>query len=283
MSEAKTPPAPARASLIARMRRIDLGRLALGLYTGCFLLLVITPIALVVVASFAPTPFITFPLRGASFQWYVRVLEYRPFMHSLGISVVVAVVSALIGAVFAVPAALPLARSRHPLSHAFVGFLLSPISIPGIVFGFSLLYFLAALSIGPGMLALLIAHSIVAIPYILRTALSVYRTMPPDTEDAAVITGASRLQVLYYVTLPQMRAGVFAGMLFAFLISLDNLPVSFFFGTATTSTLPVVMMSYLQNQFDPSVAAIATIQMLLAVVALLAVDRFYGVGRLTSA
>lgn len=264
-------------------RRADPGKIALGIYTVIFLLLVVLPIVLVVVASFAPTPFITFPLSGLSTQWYVRVFEYRPFMHSLGVSVQIAVISSVIGAFFAVPAALALARSESKWANALVAFLLSPISIPGIVAGFSLLYFLAALSLGPGFRSLLIAHSIVAIPYILRTALSVYRTISPATEDAAVVLGATRLQTLMYVTLPQMRPAIMAGMLFSFLISLDNLPISFFFGTATTSALPVVMMSYLQNQFDPSVAAVATIQMLLAVAALLIVDRLYGVGRLNAA
>ncbi len=70
-----------------------------------------------------------------------------------------------------------------------------------------------------------------------------------------------------------MRPGIFAGGLFAVLISLDNLPISFFFGTSSTNTLPVVMLSYLQNQFDPSVAAVCTVQMALAVVALLVVER----------
>lgn len=270
-------------SQLARLRRLDIGKAGLALYTALFLLLIVAPIVLVVFASFAPTPFITFPIRSLSLRWYERVLDYGPFMSSLRTSVLVAVVSSALGALIAVPAALPLARSRHPASAAVVGFLLSPISIPGIVVGFSLLYFLATLSIGPGLMALLIAHTVIAVPYILRTALSVYRTMSPNTEDAAVILGASRLQALVDVTLPQMRAGIFAGILFAFLISLDNLPVSFFFGTATTSTLPVVMMSYLQNQFDPSVAAVATIQMLLAVAALVAVDRIYGVSRLTAA
>lgn len=264
-------------------RRFDLGRALLVLYTVLFLAFLVVPILLVVVVSFAPTPFVTFPMRGGlSLQWYERVFEYRPFLDSLWLSVKLAVVSSVVGALFALPAALALARSPGRLSGAVVAFLLSPISIPGIVVGFSMLYFFSAMLIRPGFTALLIAHSIVAIPYVLRTALGVYRTMPPHAEEAAIILGASRLQVLYHVTLPQLRPAIFAGMLFSFLISLDNLPISFFFGTASSSALPVVMMSYLQNQFDPSVAAIATIQMVLAIVALLVADRIYGIGKLNS-
>jgi putative spermidine/putrescine transport system permease protein len=66
------------------------------------------------------------------------------------------------------------------------------------------------------------------------------------------------------------------------LTSLDNLPLSFFFGSSTTNTLPVVMLSYMENQFDPSIAAISTVQMLIAIVALLVLDRVYGIEQLTA-
>ena len=70
--------------------------------------------------------------------------------------------------------------------------------------------------------------------------------------------------------------------MFAILTSMDNLPLSFFFGTASVNTLPVVMLSYMENQFDPSIAAISTVQMIIAVAALLLLDRIYGIERLTS-
>ncbi|GAA5234997.1 ABC transporter permease [Verticiella sediminum] len=264
----------------ARRRSPDLGRLLLPGYVVCFLFFIVLPIALVVIVSFSPSPFLRFPITDLSLRWYQRVFEYEPFITSLKTSVLLAVVSSSVGAVVAVPCALAIARSRSQAAKAVVFLLLSPISIPGIVVGFALLYYLAALGLGPGFTALLVAHTVIAIPYISRTVISVYLTMPASVEESAVILGASRAKVLLYVTLPQLRHGIFAGVLFAFLISLDNLPVSFFFGTAQTDTLPVVMMSYLQNQFDPSVAAIATIQMLLAVAALLVVDRVHGLGRM---
>ena len=258
------------------------GRTFLSVYTALFLLFLIGPIVLVVIASFSPTPFVTFPLKGASLRWYERVLEYRPFLDSLWLSVQLAVLSSLIGSAVAIPAALVLGRTNKGYTNAITGLLLSPLSIPGIVVGYSMLYSFSAIYIRPGFLALLIAHSIVAIPYVLRTTLSVYKSMPPHCEEAAVILGANRFQVLVHVIVPQLGPAIFAGMLFSFLVSLDNLPISFFFGTAGGSPLPVVMMSYLQNQFDPSVAAIATVQMALAVIALFVVDRVFGIGKLNN-
>nr|WP_239032025.1 hypothetical protein [Paroceanicella profunda] len=84
-----------------------------------------------------------------------------------------------------------------------------------------------------------------------------------------------------HVTLPLIRPGIMAGSLFSFLTSFDNLPVSYFFGSADTNTLPVVMLSYMEHQFDPSIAALSTLQLLLAVVALIVVDRIYGIDKMT--
>jgi putative spermidine/putrescine transport system permease protein len=268
---------------VRRRARLDIAAIALSVYMALFLLFIIFPIAAVVIVSFSSASFIVFPLPGLSWRWYWHIIEYRPFIDALIVSIEVALASALIGAVLGVPAALALARGRGFGAGMLASFLLAPISVPAIVLGFALLYFLSSLALGISLTSLIIAHSVVAIPYIARTVLATYRALPPELEEAASILGASRWQTLRYTTLPLVRPGIFAGGLFAVLTSLDNLPLSFFFGSATTNTLPVVMLSYMQNQFDPSIAAMSTVQMLIAVIALLVLDRTYGIERLTAA
>lgn len=202
---------------------------------------------------------------------------------SLLVSIEVALGSSLMAALLGIPAAMVVARSNHPVASLVGDLLLAPISIPAIMLGLSLLYFLSSVSLGISMGALLIAHTVVSIPYMVRTVLAVYRSISPNLEEASAILGATRLQTLRHTILALIRPGIFAGGLFAFLISLDNLPLSFFFGTANTNTLPVVMLSYMQNQFDPSIAAISTVQMLMAVVILGIVEMTYGIKRLTVA
>lgn len=266
-----------------RRPRRNWGAWALGAYVGLFLLFLVLPIISVVWVSFSSASFIIFPISGYSLRWYARILEYRPFIDALLVSIQIAIGSAVIGAVLGVPAALWAARSRGWAASLVANLLLAPISVPAIVLGFSLLYLLAAMSLGISFVSLLITHSVVAIPYVARTALAVYRSLPPDFEEAASVLGASRWQTLRHVTLPLIRPGIFAGALFSILISLDNLPLSFFFGSSSTNTLPVVMLSYMQNQFDPSIAAISTVQMLIAVVTLLVVNAVYGIDKLTAA
>lgn len=266
-----------------RRSKPDYAAWALGAFVVLFLVFLVLPILAVVAVSFSSASFIAFPFPSLSTRWYARILEYRPFIDSLVVSIQLAFASAALGAILGVPAALWAARSRTPAETFIANLLLAPLSIPAIVLGFSLLYLLSALTLGISFLSLLITHTVVAIPYIARTTLALYRTLPPDFEEAAAILGATRFQTLIHTTLPLIRPGIFAGALFAVLISLDNLPVSFFFGSAQTNTLPVVMLSYMQNQFDPSIAAISTVQMLIAVAVLLVVNAVYGIDRLIAA
>lgn len=267
---------------VRRRRRARYGVIALALYVLLFLGFIVAPIVSVVAVSFSTASFIAFPIPGFTLRWYWRIIEYKPFVDALIVSGEVAVLSTLFGTLLGVPAALALARSRATAAAAVSNFLLAPVTVPAIVLGLALLYFLSSLSLGISFTALLIAHTVAGIPYIVRTVLSVYRAIPPDLEEAAAILGASRWQTLVHTTLPLVRPGVFAGGLFAILTSLDNLPLSFFFGSANTNTLPVVMLSYMENQFDPSIAAVSTVQMLIAIVVLLIADRVYGIEKLTS-
>ncbi len=274
---ALAPPLPVRRRL-----RVRYGVIALALYVLLFLGFIAAPIVSVVVVSFSTASFIAFPIPGFTLRWYWHILEYKPFVDALIVSGEVAVLSTMFGTLLGIPAALALARSRGTAAAIVSNFLLAPVTVPAIVLGLALLYFLSSLSLGISFTALLIAHTVAGIPYIVRTVLSVYRSIPPDLEEAAAILGASRWQTLLHTTLPLVRPGIFAGGLFAILTSLDNLPLSFFFGSANTNTLPVVMLSYMENQFDPSIAAISTVQMLIAIVVLLIADRVYGIEKLTS-
>lgn len=247
-----------------------------------FFVFVVAPIAVVVVVSFTPDSSLTLPFEGASLRWYRRLWEYRPFVDSLATSLALALLASAFAVVLAVPAALVLGRSHGAAANALTAFLLAPIAIPALVIGFALLYFLSGIGLGVSFAALLLAHTVVSVPYVTRTCLAVYRNIGIHQEEAASALGASAWQTFVFVTLPLIAPGIFAGALFSVLVSLDNLAVSYFFGTANVTTLPVVMLSYLQNQFDPAIAAISTVQMAITVTLLLVVEKTYGLRALTT-
>ncbi len=237
-------------------------------YVAVFFGFLLAPVAIVVAVSFTAQSYVTFPIQGFSLRWFRAVYEYPAFLHAFEISLEIAVLSALFASLLGVPAALALARGRGQAARLAMVFLLSPLAMPLIVLGFALLFYLSALGLGVSFLALLIAHTLVSLPYIVRAVAAQYRGLPPGQEEAAQVLGASGIRVFMHITLPMIRPGVFAGCLLAILTSIDNLPISYFFGSVRTNTLPVVMLSILQNQFDPSIAAVSSLQLVLAVASL---------------
>lgn len=254
----------------------------LAIYVICFFIFMLAPILIVATASFSDTNFVTFPISGFTFRWFWRVWEYEPFRNSFILSLEVAVSSAICATIVGVPAALVLVRSRNRFAQSLMGFLLSPLSMPSIVIGFSLMFYLAAIGIKLSFFSLLIAHSVVSIPYIVRTVGGIYRSISPNYEDAARILGANGPRAFFYITLPMIRPAIFAGCMFSVLISIDNLPLSFFFSSNETNLLPVVVLSYTEFQFDPSVAAVCTLQLLIAMIFLGSLEWIYGLKRMAT-
>lgn len=259
-------------------RLVDIGLFA---YVAAFAIFLLAPIVVVVIVAFSGESFVTFPVKTYSLRWFVQFFEYRPFVNSFIISVQIALLSALLGALLGVPAGLMLVRSRSPAAVATMTFLLSPLSLPHIVLGFALLFYLSLFGLGVSFLSLLAAHTVASLPYIVRTVAGVYRSVSPNLAEMAFVLGASRWQAFRYVTFPTIRAGLFAGCLLSVLLSLDNLSLSLFFGSSSTNTLPVVMLSYLESQFDPAIAAASTIQLFVALVVLVLIERFYGLRSLS--
>lgn len=269
-------------ALVRRRRRTDWERIVLGAFVALFFAFVLAPILIVVVVAFGAKEYVSFPIEGFSFRWFYRIVEYRPFIDSFVVSLYLAFSSTILAGIIGVPAALALVRGRSRYATAISTFLLSPLSMPLIVLGLAFLFYLSALGFGVSFLSLLVSHTVVGLPYIVRTVAGVYRSVSADYEESASILGASKWQTFWLVTLPLIRPGIFAGSLFSILISFDNLPVSFFFGSAQTNTLPVVMLSYIEHQFDPSIAALSAVQMLVAVIALFVVERVYGLKHMSA-
>jgi putative spermidine/putrescine transport system permease protein len=250
-------------------------------YLWLFFGFIFAPIVIVIVVAFQEAAFVSFPIQGFSLQWIEKAVSYKPFTDSLITSFQVATLSTLLAMLLGTPAALALAKRESRWADVIVTILLSPLSVPLIVLGFALLFYLSRAGLGTSFIGLLLAHTLVGLPYIIRTVIAVYRTVGRDLEEAARMLSATRWQVLWHITLPMIRPGLVGGGMLAFLISIDNLPVSYFFTSVTTVTLPVVMLSYIESSFDPSIAALSLIQLLIAFTGLLIVERIWGLHMLS--
>jgi putative spermidine/putrescine transport system permease protein len=261
----------------------DRGVLVLRIYCGAVLLFLSMPIVIAIGVAFGQDRIARFPPRGISLHWFGAALAEPAFSNALVNSLELAVLTTIFAILIGLPAAIALVRRRFPAQAALEAFLLSPLSLPGVLYGISMLVFLGATTFGLNWWGLLIAHVVIAVPYILRALLAVYRGFDRGLEEAALVLGANPWRTFWHVTLPLLRPGLAAGGLFAFLISFDNVPVSIFLTTERDNTLPVTIMSYLVSQdFDAIIGAISAIQVAIVLVLLYALDRLYGMGRLTS-
>lgn len=260
---------------------------SLGLGTKIIVALIIAflaaPIVIIVSVAFTSAEFVSFPPRGFSFRWFAKVLTDSQFVVPLWNSFVLALAATGVSVVLAVPAALALVRSDLPFKEALLAFMLSPLSLPTIILAAALLFFLARFGLGTSPLGLLIGHVVITVPYVLRTVLGVYAGIGREVEEAARTLGARPWQVFWRVTLPMIRPGLLAGGILAFLLSFDEVAVALLLSTADTTTLPVAVLSYLVYNYDPAVAAISTVQIVIVIALLLVLERFLGVKHLIAA
>ena len=247
--------------------------------TAAMMIFILAPLLVVMSVSVSDSYFVTFPPQGFTLSWYAKVLQDRDFLAALQLSAVLAFCTTMGSLLLGVPAAFALVRGNF-LGQSFLkSLVLSPLVFPALVTGLALLQLLSSFGSGDARVNLLIGHIVVTAPYVVRTVVSSLQLMDINLEEAARTLGASRMKTFWRVTLPQIAPGVAAGSLFAFMVSFDNYPISMWLANSEYSPVPLVLMRQLVNVFDPSVPAMSTIIILLAVVGVLILERLVGLRR----
>ncbi|QEI04974.1 ABC transporter permease [Pigmentiphaga aceris] len=249
------------------------------------LLFVITPLIAVIWVSGFSNKVISFPPQGYSFDWYLNAWRLDTFREGFWLSLKVSLMSTAIGMLVGVPAALAMVRGNFP-GKAFVSTLLmSPMMIPGVVAGSALyVYFiqfelLSTVQVAATLPGLIAAHSVLTIPWIVRLVVASLISNGNQIEEAALNLGATPWTVIRRVTLPMARPGLVAGGLFSFIVSFTDLEKSIFLVGPGSTTLPIAIVNYLEWNLDPTVSAVATIQILMIGAALVFSDRYVKLSR----
>ena len=159
------------------------------------------------------------------------------------------------------------------------GLLLSPLIFPVLVTGLALLQLFSGYGWMDTKLKLLIAHTVVTSPYVIRTVLTSLQLVNVSLEEAARTLGATRWKTFTRVIFPQIAPGVASGSIFCFMVSFDNYPVSMWLADSANLPVPIVLNRQIGTVFDPSVATMSTIIILLAVTVVLVLDRLVGLRR----
>jgi ABC-type spermidine/putrescine transport system permease subunit II len=237
---------------------------------GVVIVFLVAPIVVIVLASFNATPFLQFPPHGWSLRWYARFFAtprwYEAALLSLQVAVVVTVAATTLGTL----AAIGLVRGRARWRGALELFFVSPMVVPAIVMAVGLYFLLAPLRLTGSAGALVLGHTVTAIPVVLVIVVASLRLTDASLELAARSLGASWWRTLRHVTVPSVAPAILAGAAFAFLVSFDEVVLAVFLGGPDATTLPKRMWESMRFDIDPTLTAISTLLTLVAIVVLAA-------------
>ncbi|MEJ2623412.1 MAG: ABC transporter permease [Pseudolabrys sp.] len=255
------------------------GPLAL-IYHTLFVIFMLAPIVIVCVVAFTPNGYLSFPTHGLSLRWFRAIAQYPEFINAFWTSIWLGALSSAIALSLSVPAALAIARYRFVGREALSALFMSPLMIPPVVLGIAFLRFFSLIGLGGTFTGLVLAHIVIVFPFALRLTLASAVGMNRSVEQAATSLGASDWTVFRRVTLPLILPGIASGWALAFIQSFDEVTMTIFVATPGTQTLPVRMFLYIQDNIDPLVTSVSASVIAITTVALIILDRVYGLERL---
>lgn len=256
--------------------------LALYLVDGLIVAFILAPIVIVIIVSFSSGEFVRFPPPGLSLKWYPQVFRLEGFVDAYFLSLKLALIVTCLSLILGATASLSMVRYAFPGKEFLTSLFLSPLIFPAIVTGIALLQFFSMLRVTSSFAMLVIGHTVITIPYVVRTVTASLVGMNRNVEAAARVLGADLLQTFFFITLPLIRPGILAGGIFAFIISFDNYTVSLFLRDASTATIPIRIFLYIEHTFDPSTAAASSVLVFMSLLTIVIAERLVGLKRLVS-
>ena len=236
----------------------------------------LAPNAIVMLTSFSNDAYLAFPPTHWGFGGYAALFRNSAFQAGLETSVVLGAAVTLATLVFGTTAAFAIARFRLPGSAAMLAFFTAPLLLPTIVLGLALLLVFAQLGLLATFTGLMIGHSLVAIPYVIRVMLTGINNVSATLEEAAATLGATPFRVFWRVTLPLMRPALLAAAALAFLTSFDEVTITLFLVGPRLTTLPIEVFRYVQSHADPQVSALSVMLIALTIGVIVLVERSLG-------
>jgi putative spermidine/putrescine transport system permease protein len=237
------------------------------LYALCAVIVIYLalPALIVIPMSFSDSSFLEFPPRQLSLRWYRAFAESPEWRAAAWMSLKVAGLTVLLATPLGTAAAYALRLSHTRWTPFLAGILSLPMLVPHILIAIGLFFLFSRIGLTNTLPGLALGHTVIALPFVVVVVLAALQDFDLTQERAARVLGASRPVAFFRVVLPQIRFPVFAGALFAFIASFDEAILSLLLTTGHNSTLTRRMFLSLRDAIDPTIAAISTILILMAV------------------
>jgi spermidine/putrescine transport system permease protein len=224
------------------------------------------PIVILLIFSFNNSQVPSFPLSGFTLHWYHQFLTNSELRGALETSAIVAALSSIAAVALGIFASIALARKRFRGRAPVTALLLSPLVIPYVVLGVSLLLLFQTLGINRSLLTVMIGHVVLSLPYTILVLLPRLQQIDVSLQEAAYDLGAGRFRTFRSIVFPLILPAVVSAYLIAFTTSFDEYAVaSFVIGPRIT--FPVYLYSALRFANNlPQVIAVAVVVMIVSLV-----------------
>lgn len=260
------------------------GWVLLTVWSLAFFAFIYLPLGVIVAYSFNANPVNMMVWSGFTFDWYLTIFglsdltsdtlnstavyvdSTENLVAALKNSVIVAAFTTSISTVIGTATAIALARYRFRLRRAYGALMLMPMMMPDIVLGIGLLVFFVTIGMKLGLLTIVIGHCTFLTSYVFIVVQARMAALDPALEEASADLGASEWTTLRKVLLPQLAPGIVGGALLAFIISMDDLVITYFIAGVDSTTLPLFIFSMVRRGVKPEINAIATLIILFSLV-----------------
>lgn len=252
----------------------------IGIASIIFIIL-IAPLFIILGASVSDTSYLTFPPQGFTFRWFINIFDITAFRTTALTSLQIAFGGTFLALLIGIPAAYALNRFRIKLPTWLSNVFVLPILVPEIVLGFSLM---KSVTIGldlPIFTTLLLGHTLLVLPYAVRVVGASLASFDFSIEEAAISLGCPPFKAFLTVVLPNIGAGVVAAFILAFITSINDVSISLFLTGPGVSTLPIQILAHMEQFFDPTIASVSVLLMLLTVGVMAIVEATLGLTFLT--
>ena len=254
-------------------------RLVFGALAAVAIVFLVGPTVIMLLTSFTASQSLKFPPDGLSLRWYVALLDADQMQAAAWNSLVVAFWTTALSVVLGTAAALGIARSRSTLARACDVLFMSPLLLPALAFGFAALIFIHRLGFAPSIPFLVLGHTVVCVPFVLRTTVAALSQLDPALLDASQSLGAGGWTTFRRVTLPLIAPGLGAGAFLAFMASFDNVPVSLFLADERSEMLPIHLWLQIETNLDVRTAAVSGLIVMFTLILMLLAERLAGLTR----
>lgn len=236
----------------------DTPRLALTAFYWLFVLYLMLPLTLMMAMSFKDANFVAFPIRDWTLGWYGQVVQNKQFLDACLYSIQIAAVTTLAATVIGVWISMFIVSLGTRGQMIVFALACLPAVVPGMISAISLRIFISTIDMPTGTTAIILGHTVHAVPFVVVMALTRLRSMPGNLIDAARDLGADSVVAFFRVTLPFLGPALFGGMIFCVLLSIDDFVRTFFLG-GYRPTLPMLIFAKVQGGMSPEINAMATL------------------------